>query len=279
MDLPITAVEGSGCLLPKGGGSLPVWGSPGRTGGPISRRIVAGTTNDGRPHERAPAGIPAPRRRLEWREQEAHTDPSGQGLPQGRPGPRMPPGGVCDIVASEALHALLERGLKAIVALAGARGGVIRLVPACRRRHAPGLRRGAAPRHPRQRGPGGQRLRHVRRRPAHGRRPGPGRVVRLRPPHGRLRHRARDGPDAGRSPALPGTHHRRLQPLLRRLGAPAFRHHGAPGPGHRDAGPGPRQRPARAGAAPVLPVGRAPDVRRARSTTRSPRGSRSCACA
>ena len=40
------------------------------------------------------------------------------------------PGGACGIVASEALHALLERGLKAIVALAGARGGVIRLVPA-----------------------------------------------------------------------------------------------------------------------------------------------------
>ena len=42
-----------------------------------------------------------------------------------------PPAGkaVCDIVSSEDLHALLERGLKAIVALTGARGGVIRLVP------------------------------------------------------------------------------------------------------------------------------------------------------
>lgn len=35
----------------------------------------------------------------------------------------------CDIVSSADLHALLERGLKAIVALTGARGGVIRLVP------------------------------------------------------------------------------------------------------------------------------------------------------
>ncbi|MBK6982398.1 MAG: GAF domain-containing protein [Betaproteobacteria bacterium] len=50
------------------------------------------------------------------------------------PGPALAPLGtptdmVCDIVASPALHALLERGLKAIVALTGARGGVIRLVP------------------------------------------------------------------------------------------------------------------------------------------------------
>ena len=37
---------------------------------------------------------------------------------------------VCDIVASPDVHALLERGLKAIVALTGARGGAIRLVPA-----------------------------------------------------------------------------------------------------------------------------------------------------
>ncbi|MBL0143985.1 MAG: GAF domain-containing protein [Betaproteobacteria bacterium] len=36
---------------------------------------------------------------------------------------------VGDLVSSDALHALLERGLKAIVALTGARGGVIRLVP------------------------------------------------------------------------------------------------------------------------------------------------------
>lgn len=42
---------------------------------------------------------------------------------------RPPRPGACDIVASPELHALLERGLKAIVALAGARGGVIRLVP------------------------------------------------------------------------------------------------------------------------------------------------------
>ncbi len=42
---------------------------------------------------------------------------------------RAPAGSACDIVASEDLHAMLERGLKAIVALTGARGGVIRLVP------------------------------------------------------------------------------------------------------------------------------------------------------
>ena len=51
-----------------------------------------------------------------------------KGCLKGAPAPDAP-GGACDIVASEALHALLERGLKAIVALAGARGGVIRLVP------------------------------------------------------------------------------------------------------------------------------------------------------
>lgn len=39
------------------------------------------------------------------------------------------PGGKCEIVSSRDLHALLERGLKAIVALTAARGGVIRLVP------------------------------------------------------------------------------------------------------------------------------------------------------
>lgn len=38
-------------------------------------------------------------------------------------------GEICDIAFNEALSALLERGLKAIVALTGARGGVIRLVP------------------------------------------------------------------------------------------------------------------------------------------------------
>lgn len=41
----------------------------------------------------------------------------------GRPG-----SAACDLVESEELHALLERGLKAIVALTGARGGAIRLV-------------------------------------------------------------------------------------------------------------------------------------------------------
>ena len=40
------------------------------------------------------------------------------------------PSRVCDIVSSPDVHALLERGLKAIVALTGARGGAIRLVPA-----------------------------------------------------------------------------------------------------------------------------------------------------
>ena len=45
------------------------------------------------------------------------------------PDPCPPPGKAGDLASSEDLHALLERGLKAIVALTGARGGVIRLVP------------------------------------------------------------------------------------------------------------------------------------------------------
>jgi len=44
-------------------------------------------------------------------------------------GSAPPTGKLCDMVSSPDLHALLERGLKAIVALSGARGGVIRLVP------------------------------------------------------------------------------------------------------------------------------------------------------
>ncbi|MGD9953878.1 MAG: GAF domain-containing sensor histidine kinase [Burkholderiales bacterium] len=43
--------------------------------------------------------------------------------------PCAPAGRVCDLASSHDLQALLERGLKAIVALAGARGGVIRLAP------------------------------------------------------------------------------------------------------------------------------------------------------
>ncbi len=46
------------------------------------------------------------------------------------PGPaRDLPGDPCGVAASEDLHALLDRGLKAIVALTGARGGAIRMVP------------------------------------------------------------------------------------------------------------------------------------------------------
>lgn len=45
------------------------------------------------------------------------------------PDPCPPPGMGSGIESSEDLRALLERGLKAIVALTGARGGVIRLVP------------------------------------------------------------------------------------------------------------------------------------------------------
>ncbi len=45
-------------------------------------------------------------------------------------GAEAPPAAeLCDLVASEDVRALLERGLKAIVALTGARGGAIRLVP------------------------------------------------------------------------------------------------------------------------------------------------------
>lgn len=56
-------------------------------------------------------------------------------LPGKAPSARAPAGacrdggGICDIVSSEDLRALLERGLRAVVALTGARGGVIRLAP------------------------------------------------------------------------------------------------------------------------------------------------------
>ncbi len=45
------------------------------------------------------------------------------------PEARARPRGPCGLVASENLDALLDRGLRAIVALTGARGGAIRLVP------------------------------------------------------------------------------------------------------------------------------------------------------
>ena len=49
--------------------------------------------------------------------------------PPAGPEPRGRARTACGLVPSEALDALLERGLKAIVALSGARGGAIRLAP------------------------------------------------------------------------------------------------------------------------------------------------------
>ena len=227
-------------------------------------------------------GLPRrPLRRRKPREQEADPDTPRQGVP---PGPAAPEArarsrGACALVR--------ERGPRR-PARARPEGdrrpdrrpgrGDPPGAPVGRQPEARVLG-GPARRDPRERAPGRRRLRHVRRRPAHGRRPGPRRPHHLRPADGCIRHRAGHRADARRPPALPRQHHRRLQPLLRPLRAPALRRHGPAGAGLGDARPGPGQRPAwsRSGCSPPCP----PSARcsRARSTIPSPRGSPSCACA
>jgi len=208
------------------------------------------------------------------REQEVTQIHPGKGASRSpRPGFACPRRQRLRIVASEDLHAMLERGLKAIVALTGARGGVIRLVPPA----GGGMRLVCAVGLPPDivaSETGGQRLRHVRRRAAHRRRPGPGRSHHLRRRMGVFA----TGPDTGRCwpcPCIAAGAPSRLT-CSSATRAPALRHHGAPRAGFRDARPGARQRPAGAGAL-QSSLSAERQISQARSTIPSPRGSPSCA--